>query len=208
MGMEETEARYWLEHSPTIAEVRRLNRETLMLFPLDLLNALLDAGVDIEREQEAVIKQHIVLTDQVVECQYAVRLDGKLIALLGEGDYHPDGGMTFRALTKRRHGSRYGLASGQDAVAEPPKDRAGRKHSVSSPWRFSGHSDMRTELYSVIACNGERALVVKHRRNLFTLTVTSRRIGRNRWGTAKEIEADVRHFVEHGELPRDTDGPM
>ena len=105
MGMEETEARYWLEHSPTIAEVRRLNRETLMLFPLDLLNALLDAGVDIEREQEAVIKQHIVLTDQVVECQYAVRLDGKLIALLGEGDYHPDGGMTFRALTKRRTGA-------------------------------------------------------------------------------------------------------
>ena len=60
---------------------------------------------------------------------------------------------------------------------------------------------MRQEIRSVIARDGSRALVVKHRRNLFYLTITSRQTGHNRWGTKDEIDADERHFVETGRLP-------
>ena len=60
---------------------------------------------------------------------------------------------------------------------------------------------MRQEIRSVIAHDGTRALVVKHGRNLFSLTITSYKTGHNRWGTAAEIATDEQHFIETGRLP-------
>lgn len=88
---------YLLLHEPTIAEVKRLNRETLYAFPLPMMFALLDAGVDLEENADATIRQFLHVTDEVVEMRWACMKDGKAIAILGgEGE---DG---FRALTKKR----------------------------------------------------------------------------------------------------------
>jgi hypothetical protein len=60
---------------------------------------------------------------------------------------------------------------------------------------------MRIERYCVIANDGSHALVVQHRRHVYSLTITSRFTGHNRWGTLAEITTDQQHFITHGVLP-------
>jgi hypothetical protein len=91
---------YLLTNKPTIDELKRLNRETLYLFPLPMMFALLDAGVDLEENPDAIIEQILHVTDEVVELRWTCRKDGKLLAIIGcEGE---DG---FRALTRKRTAS-------------------------------------------------------------------------------------------------------
>ena len=60
---------------------------------------------------------------------------------------------------------------------------------------------MRKVIDKIVAKDGSEAQVVQHGRNLFSLTITSRRVNRNRWGNKLEIAADVEHFQEYGRLP-------
>lgn len=53
----------------------------------------------------------------------------------------------------------------------------------------------------VTAKGGTVAEVKQHKANLFSLTITSRHIGRNRWGTAAQIAEDEKFFIETGRLP-------
>lgn len=53
----------------------------------------------------------------------------------------------------------------------------------------------------VTARDGTIAEVKQHKRNLFSLTITSRHTGHNRWGTRAEIEEDEKVFIETGRLP-------
>lgn len=88
---------YLLTNEPTIAEIKRLNRETLYSFPLPMMFALLDAGIDLEEHADATIRQFVHVAGEAVELRWACMKNGEAIAILGgEGE---DG---FRALTKRR----------------------------------------------------------------------------------------------------------
>ena len=53
----------------------------------------------------------------------------------------------------------------------------------------------------IITHDNDRAELKKHAANLYSLTITSRNIGRNRWGTLEEISQDVKHFEATGNLP-------
>ena len=94
-SLEETE--YLLLNTPTIADVRELNRDGYYAFALPMLMALIDAGVDIEKESQAAIAMFPHETPDLIEMRYAVRLNGKLIALLGDGRDDE-----FRVIAKRR----------------------------------------------------------------------------------------------------------
>ena len=96
------EITYWLTNRPTIAEMRRLNRESLFAWPIDVLMALMDAGVDIEKESDSVLHQFPVVTDELVDMQIVVTRDGKPIAVLGCGE-RPDGSSTYFAVKRRRN---------------------------------------------------------------------------------------------------------
>lgn len=76
--IDQQEAVYWLTNSPTIAELRRLNRETFYTFPLAMLSALLGAQVDLEALESAVVKQVPHITDELVDLQYFVIHDGQV----------------------------------------------------------------------------------------------------------------------------------
>ncbi len=49
--------------------------------------------------------------------------------------------------------------------------------------------------------NGTKAEVKKHGKNVYSLTIISRNIGRNRWGTQKEILSDIEYFLASDTLP-------
>lgn len=86
---------YLITHTPTIAEVRRIGRDTLATWPLPMLLALIAAGVDVEREAEATIEQY-VHEGSLVELRWRCRHRGKVIAILGG-----EGVSGFRALARR-----------------------------------------------------------------------------------------------------------
>ena len=60
---------------------------------------------------------------------------------------------------------------------------------------------MRKVIRTVTTKDGSKAEIVQHGKHVYSLTITSRYTGHNRWGTLKEIEQDERHFVEYGKLP-------
>lgn len=94
------DALYFWTHSPTtVGELRRLNREAFVSFPLPMLLALIQAGVNVDTEQDAVIEQYVHETESTVELRWAVKKDGKWIAILGE-----KGSDDFRAVAKRQIG--------------------------------------------------------------------------------------------------------
>lgn len=82
---------YWLTHQPTIGEVKRMNRETLLCWPLSLLNALVEGGVDCEAHLDAVLKQVVVQTPDFIDMRIHARdRTGRLLAVLGsdvDGEY-------------------------------------------------------------------------------------------------------------------------
>lgn len=94
--MNGNDAVYLLTNEPTVAELRQLNRDGIMSFPLPMLLALTEAGVDFETESQATVRQYPHLGD-AIEMRYAVRLGGRLIAILGEA-----GADGFRVIEKRR----------------------------------------------------------------------------------------------------------
>lgn len=97
----EYETWYWLTNTPTIEEMRRLNRDTILPWPIGVLFALRDAGVDIDAEQSAVLKHVVIQRPDAIRTAIYCRLDGKLIAVLGLGD-RPDGFVDYFAASKRR----------------------------------------------------------------------------------------------------------
>lgn len=56
--------------------------------------------------------------------------------------------------------------------------------------------------------NGTKAEVKKHGRNVYSLTIISRNIGRNRWGTAEEIKKDIEYFKNTNTLPMSKNARM
>ncbi len=54
---------------------------------------------------------------------------------------------------------------------------------------------------SVKSDNGTVAQIKRHSQNLYSLTVTSREIGRNKWGTFNEIMEDATIFKSLNTLP-------
>lgn len=93
---------YWLTTTPTITDVRQLVRGTLWCWPCDLMSTLLDAGVNIDTEAGAVMKQVVAETSECIGLQIHVRLNGKLIAVLTAGS-QPDGKPAFSVYAKRKH---------------------------------------------------------------------------------------------------------
>lgn len=81
-SMEEMESRYWLEHSPTIAEIRRLNRESLYIFPLGILDALLDCGINLDAVADAVVKMRPCEREGALDMRWFVEHEGKLLVEL------------------------------------------------------------------------------------------------------------------------------
>lgn len=75
---------YWLTNQPTISEVKRLNRETLINWPLSVLNALVEGGVDLDAHLDAVLKQVVIRTQNYIDMRIRARdRNGKLLAELG-----------------------------------------------------------------------------------------------------------------------------
>ena len=60
---------------------------------------------------------------------------------------------------------------------------------------------MKKLIRTVTAKDGGVAELKQHGRNIYSLTIVSRRTGHNRWGTLAEIEQDGRHFIAIGKLP-------
>jgi hypothetical protein len=92
--IDDTEELYfWLTNQPTIAEVRRLNRDALLGWPLSLLIALVDGGVDLDAQSDAVLKQVVIEGPDCIDMRIRARdRNGKLLADLGvdgDGEYFP-----------------------------------------------------------------------------------------------------------------------
>ena len=77
---------FWLTNKPTIAELRRLNRESWMPGHLEILFAIVDAGVDLDVCSEAVVRQVLHQGSDVISFRYVVELKGKTIAVVEECD--------------------------------------------------------------------------------------------------------------------------
>jgi hypothetical protein len=60
---------------------------------------------------------------------------------------------------------------------------------------------MNKKIKEVASQDGTKAVVKQHDSHTFSLTITSRNIGRNRWGTMKEIEQDIEFFQTTNTLP-------
>lgn len=56
--------------------------------------------------------------------------------------------------------------------------------------------------------DGSKAEVKKHGKNVYSLTIISRNIGRNRWGTAEEIKSDIEYFKNANTLPMSKNARM
>jgi hypothetical protein len=92
------DAEYLMTNTPTIAELRYLNRYMMNLsFPLPMLLALIDAGVNLDTESDATIRQCVHESDSIIELRWVCERQGKVIAILGESG--EDG---FRPLTRRK----------------------------------------------------------------------------------------------------------
>lgn len=63
---------YFLTHTPTIAEIRRLNRETLLPWTLQVLDSLLTVGIDLDTHADAIVKMRPVITDDLVDMKFFV----------------------------------------------------------------------------------------------------------------------------------------
>lgn len=90
--IDDTEELYfWLTNQPTIAEVWRLNRDTLLCWPLSVLSALVEGGVDCDAHSDAVLKQVVIAGPDCIDMRIrASSRDGKLLADLGvdgDGEY-------------------------------------------------------------------------------------------------------------------------
>lgn len=95
------ESYYWLTHRPTIAEVRRLLRETPWLWPLAILSELIEAGIDLDLESDAVLRQVVIETEECVEARIEAWRNERLIAELGIGYNDHDGSWEYFALWRR-----------------------------------------------------------------------------------------------------------
>lgn len=84
--MNDSEITYWFDHKPSVAELRRLNRETLYCFPLAMLFALMDAGFDLDEIANATIGRVIAETDELVDLRFRVWLGPECVAEMIELD--------------------------------------------------------------------------------------------------------------------------
>jgi hypothetical protein len=96
MSLSDSEYFLCRANESTIGELRELNKSSMSPFALQMLLALIQAGVDVTRERDAVVRQTFHIGD-VVEMRWCVLLQGKLIAILGEGDADD-----YRVLAKRK----------------------------------------------------------------------------------------------------------
>lgn len=71
-----------MTNSPTIANLQWLNRESLALFPLAMLDALMDAGVDLNVNADAIVKWTVFECPHLVMTAYRVVKGSKEIAIL------------------------------------------------------------------------------------------------------------------------------
>jgi hypothetical protein len=65
---------------------------------------------------------------------------------------------------------------------------------------------MNKKIKEVTSQDGTKAVMKQHDRHTFSLTITSRNIGRNRWGTMEEIEQDIEYFKVQNTLPMSKKG--
>ena len=81
----------------TIEEIRRLNRETLMLFPLPMLAAISECGINFEKRKDAIVHQVFVDDGETVRLEYHIRHEDKLIGVIEPVDNPKPG---YRAVKR------------------------------------------------------------------------------------------------------------
>lgn len=90
-------------NNPTIADIRHLNKETLLGWPLGVLAALADCGIDIDKCSTAVIKwgtyELEIDGQKAMASRYRVVIDGRVIGYFRE-DCEDDG--SFVPMSKLR----------------------------------------------------------------------------------------------------------
>lgn len=97
------EQAFLIGKSFTIAELRELNRWSWFSFPLEMLGALLDAGFDIDRQQDATIKWTVHEARGCIGVCWVAR-HGERTAVIrgresvdGELQFYVDRSLTYRA---------------------------------------------------------------------------------------------------------------
>ena len=108
---------YWLTHMPTIADIRRLNRESWLTFPLPFLDALIVGGIDLDAFADAIVRQVVVSSDELLELRWWVFVGNvAMLELSAVDEMLGDGSIVHSYRLSRKHRSLTQAATGKGKV--------------------------------------------------------------------------------------------